>query len=83
VPQITDLIDAQIAAYRERNLDKFPAFYSDEVQITDVNGNILMDHSVMAEQYGQLFRDSPNLAVEIASRIVVGNTVIDEERVTG
>jgi hypothetical protein len=37
----------------------------------------------MRERYGQLFEDSPDLAVDVASRIVVGDHVVDEERITG
>jgi hypothetical protein len=34
-------------------------------------------------QYGQLFRDSPELAVEIPRRMVAGDHVIDEEEISG
>jgi hypothetical protein len=83
VSEITELIDAQVAAYRERDLGTFLSFYSDDIEIRDMDGNVLMDRSVMSEQYGQLFSSSPNLAVEIANRIEVGDKVIDEERITG
>lgn len=83
VSATTELIDAQIAAYRARDLDAFLSFYSDDIQIRDFDGNVLMDRSVMREQYGQLFRDSPDLAVEIVNRIAVGALVMDEEKITG
>jgi hypothetical protein len=37
----------------------------------------------MREQYGQLFRDSPKLSVDIPRRMVVGDYVIDEEQIKG
>ena len=81
---ITDVIDAQIAAYRERDLQRFLDCYAADVVIRDFDGNVLMDGlEVMRERYGQLFRASPNLAVQIPSRIVVGDHVIDQEHVTG
>jgi hypothetical protein len=42
-----------------------------------------MDFPRMREQYGRLFRDSPNLTGRIANRIVVGDVVIDEEEIHG
>jgi hypothetical protein len=38
---------------------------------------------VMREQYGQLFRESPDLTANILQRIVIGDYVIDEEQITG
>jgi hypothetical protein len=81
---ITEIIDQQIEAYRRRDIDAFLSFYAPEVQICGVDGSIRMDGvDVMRERYGQLFEDSPELAVQIANRIVVGDHVIDEERITG
>jgi hypothetical protein len=37
----------------------------------------------MREQYGQLFADSPDLAVTIASRQAAGDFVVDEEHLSG
>jgi hypothetical protein len=84
MPETTDIIDAQIAAYRDRDLDQFLGYYSPGIVIRDLTGNVLMDGlDVMREQYGQLFRDSPQLRVDILSRMVVGEYVIDDEQVTG
>ncbi len=79
----TDAIDRQVAAYMERDLEAFLACYSPEVKITDFDGNVLMNLEGMREQYGGLFRDSPNLRGSIASRIVVGDVVVDEEQIHG
>jgi hypothetical protein len=82
--ETTDIIDAQIAAYRDRDLEQFLGYYSPGVIVKDLTGNVLMDGlDVMREQYGQLFRDSPRLQVDILSRMVVGECVIDDEQVTG
>jgi hypothetical protein len=37
----------------------------------------------MRGQYGPLFRDSPQLSVEIPRRIVAGDYVVDEEDISG
>jgi hypothetical protein len=83
VSEITELIDAPAAAYRERDLDAFLDFYSEDIEIRDIDGNLLMDRNAMVEQYGQLFSSSPNLAVEIVNRIEVGGAVIDKSASPG
>ena len=84
MPETTHVIDAQIAAYRDRDLEQFLGYYSPDVVIRDLTGNVLMDGlDVMHEQYGQLFRDSPQLRVDVLSRMVIGEYVIDDEQVTG
>src|SRR6516164_756051 len=56
----TDLVDRQIAAYRDRDLAGFLSFYAEDVKIRDFDGNILMDgQEGMRGMYGPLFRDSP------------------------
>jgi hypothetical protein len=52
--------------------------------VKDFDGNSMMDGiDVIREQYGQLFRDSPDLHVEIPRRMVQGDYVIDQEVITG
>lgn len=84
VPEATDVVDRQIAAFRDRDLDRFLAFYAADVKVRDFDGNVLMDGiEGMRGQYGPLFRDSTQLSVEIPRRIVSGDHVIDEEDITG
>lgn len=80
---VTDVIDRQIEAYLNRDVESFLACYAPESKITDLEGNVLMDLDAMREQYGSLFRDSPDLTARIANRIVVGDVVIDEEEIHG
>jgi uncharacterized protein (TIGR02246 family) len=78
---VTDVIDRQVEAYLSRDLEGFLAHYTPDSKITDLDGNVLMDWEAMREQYGVLFRDSPDLTARIANRIVVGDMVIDEEEI--
>jgi uncharacterized protein (TIGR02246 family) len=81
---VIGLIDRQVAAYRARNLDAFLAFYAEDVTIKDFDGNVLMQgRDGMRSMYGPLFRDSPDLAVELARRSMVGDFVVDEENISG
>ena len=78
------VVDGQLTAYRVRDLGDFLAFYAPDVRVRDFVGTVLMDGvEAMRGQYGPLFRDSPNLRVDIPHRIVVGDYVIDEEQISG
>jgi hypothetical protein len=82
--EATDVVDLQVAAYRDRDLERFLACYAADVKIKDFDGNVLMDGlEAMRGQYGALFRDSPQLKAEIPHRIVAGDYVIDEEHGSG
>lgn len=82
--EATDVVDRQVAAYRDRDLERFLACYAADVMVKDFDGNVLMDGlEAMRGQYGPLFRDSPQLRADIPRRIVTGNYVIDEEYGSG
>jgi hypothetical protein len=80
----TDLIDAQLAAYRDRDLGRYVTFFSDDVVIRDAEGHVLVEGiEALRAFYENMFRDSDSLEVRIPSRIEVGSFVIDEEHITG
>ena len=81
---VTDLVDRQIAGFRDRDLEAFLGCYADDVTIRDFAGSVLMDGKAgMRGQYESLFRDSPQLSVAIPNRITAGDFVVDEEDVSG
>lgn len=78
------LVQAQVDAFNNRVLEKFLSYYVPDVLILNGIGNQMMKgHDGMRPFYGKLFDQSPNLNVEIKTRIVVGQHVIDEEQITG
>jgi uncharacterized protein (TIGR02246 family) len=82
--EATDVVDRQIAAFRDRDLERFLGLYAADVKVRDFDGSLLMDGlEAMRGQYEPLFHDSPQLTVEIPRRIVAGDYVIDEEDITG
>jgi len=84
VPSPTDVIDGQVDAYRDRDLDRFLSFYADDAKILDPAGRpIMVGLAELRKQYGESFRANPTLRVEIANRITVGDFVIDEEHLAG
>ena len=79
-----DVVDRQVDAYNRREIDAFVTCYAPAVVVEDATGGLLMQgHDAVSNAYGELFRESPDLHVEIAKRIQVGDYVIDEELVTG
>jgi len=84
VSDATDVVDRQIAAFRDRDLERYLGFFSADVRVSDFDGNVLMDGlEAMRGTYGPLFRDSPHLRVEIPRRMVAGDYVVDEEELSG
>ena len=72
--EVTDVVDSQVAAYRDRDLERFLACYAADVKVKDFDGNMLMDGlEAMRGWYGALFRDSPLLRADIPRRIVAGD----------
>ncbi len=81
---VTEVVERQIAAFRDRDLERFLGCYAAGVKIRDFDGNVLMDGpEAMRGQYGPLFRDSPQLSVDIPRRMVAGDYVVDEESLSG
>jgi hypothetical protein len=79
----TDVIDAQIEAYRARDVEKFPSHYADASVVMFDGTAMFASEQVMREAYGKLFADSPDLQVTVASRLAAGDFVVDEEHLTG
>jgi hypothetical protein len=78
------VVERQLAAYNARDLERFAATYSEDVAIYRMPSlePAIRGHEQLRAVYRQRFA-SPNLHAEILSRIVLGNKVIDHERVTG
>jgi hypothetical protein len=80
----TDVIDAQLEAYRARDVEKFLSHYADDASVVMFDGTAMFpSKQVMREAYGKLFADSPDLRVTLASRMAAGDFVVDEEHLTG
>lgn len=77
-------VKAQLEAYNNRNIENFIVNFSKDCVVEDGRGSLLMKgRDEMYESYKKMFENSPNLFCELQSRIVVGNYVLDEEKVTG
>ena len=75
----------QLDAYNARNLANFVAEYTDDVVVYRLPGTepILMGKAAVAEHYQKNRFNLPDLHAKLMNRMVFGNKVIDQERVTG
>ncbi len=74
----------QLNAYNARDLEAFLEPYSDSVELYNFPNDMWAKGKTrMREVYGGMFERTPELHCELKNRMVLGNTVIDEERVTG
>jgi hypothetical protein len=80
----TDVVDAQVEAYRARNVEQFLSYYADDASVVMFDGTVRFgSKQAMREQYGKLFADSPELRVTIGGRLAAGEFVVDEEHLSG
>ena len=78
------LVKKQLMYYNNRDLEGFLTAFADDCKIYNLaDCSLIMDgKEAMRVRYAQRFL-SPDLHAEIVNRIVIGNTVIDHESVTG
>lgn len=81
-PDPESVVQAQLAAYNARDLDAFLATYAESAQLFEQPSKLLAQGvAQMRERYAARFAE-PNLHAVVLNRIVMGNVVIDHERVT-
>jgi hypothetical protein len=81
VSAVEVLIEKQLDAYNSRDLEAFLAFYSDEAELHSLaTGPLGKGKADMRKRYSARFSDTLLHAV-IVKRMVMGNTVVDHERI--
>jgi hypothetical protein len=77
------IVQKQLDAYNNRDLEGFLNTYSKTAKIYSYSGELRSEGTdAMRSGYADLFNSTPDLHCEILNRIVIGNTVIDEESIT-
>ena len=75
------VVQAQLEAYNAHDLDAFAATYADGVELMELPNDVFVRGiAQLRERYAKPFAD-PTLHAEVVNRMVVGNTVVDHERV--
>jgi len=83
--KMEDVVQKQLEAYNQRNLAKFCDCYHSEIECMRLISNTITCRGIdeFRKIYENLFKDSPALHCELKSRIILLDSVIDEEFVTG
>ena len=77
------LVQQQVNGYNLRNIEAFVAPYSDTVVVYNANGSVLMKgKETIRTEYTKYFNKVPEVHCQIVNRMVLGNTVVDQERIT-
>lgn len=79
-----DVVQRQLEAYNARDLERFAATYCDDITIyrMPATAPAISGKAQLRDVYRQRFA-STGLHAEILARVVLGNKVIDHERVVG
>ena len=78
-------VQRQFDAYNAHDLERFVAEYTDNIQVfrPPAAKAILSGKTAFAAHYAMNRFTLPNLHAEVVNRMVVGNKVVDHERITG
>ena len=77
------IVQQQLDAYNAKDIDAFAATYSEDIKLYRFPNNVMSEGKAnLRQQYGAMFSSVKDLKAELMNRIVVGNKVIDEEKVT-
>ena len=80
----SDVVQRQLEAYNARDLEAFAATYTEDVRLFRMPATepTTSGKAQLREVYRQRFA-SPTLHAKILARVVLGNKVIDHERIVG
>jgi hypothetical protein len=77
------LAQEQLDAYNNRDIEAFVAPYSEDVKVFNFPNEFLYEgKDQLYGLYGRMFSRTPDLHCKLVNRMVMGNTVIDQEEVT-
>jgi len=77
-----DIVQAQLDAYNAQDLDAYCGYFADDIVVADLNGKVSTQGiEAYRTRYAGTFAQFPQNKAELVNRIVVGNTVVDHERV--
>lgn len=77
------IVQEQLGAYNRRDIESFITFYSPDIKLFHFLGGLILEGmDAFRERYIERF-NNPDLHCEISNRMVLGNVVIDHERIEG
>lgn len=83
VSEVEKPVVEQLRAYNRRDIEAFLAAYSDDIRVYAYPNTLrYQGKDKMRERYSKYFESLDKLHCQIVSRMIQGNVVIDQERVT-
>ena len=80
--KVEAIAQAQLDAYNAQDLDAYCGFFTDDVVVADLNGAVSLEGvAAYRERYAGAFAKFPKNRADLLGRMVVGQMVIDHERV--
>lgn len=77
------IVNKQLEVYNNRDIDAFVKTYTIDIKLYAFPNNATTQgQAALKRQYASFFERVPDLNAEIINRIVIGNKVIDKEKVT-
>lgn len=77
------IVNKQLEKYNARDIKGFVETYADDIKLYKLPDSMTLEgQSALKTEYGLFFQQTPDLNAEIVNRIVLGNKVIDKEKVT-
>lgn len=78
------IVQTQVEAYNDRDIDRFAACFSEDIEIFDYPDTlILRGASALRERYQKRFSESEDLKATIINRFSNGKFVVDIEDLAG
>jgi hypothetical protein len=79
------VVQLQLEAYNEGDIDKFMFVFSEDIELWTLGETKpwAKGQDSVRTVYANLFKNSPNLHSDVITRSILGNKVIDYERITG
>lgn len=76
------IVNKQLEKYNEKNIDEFVDTYASDIQLHTFPNDVTTEgKTVLRRQYDSFFKSAVDLNTEIVNRIVLGNKVIDKQKV--
>jgi len=79
------VVQQQLDAYNAGDIESFMDVFSAEIELWTLGDSIpsVSGFKNVLKVYANLFEESPNLHSEVLNRTILGNKVIDYEKITG
>ena len=78
--EVETIVQKQFETWNAKDIDNFVKTFSEDIKVYEFQNSLYLDgQKQLYDMFSELFTQSPDLLCKISNRIIIGNTVIDEE----